>query len=898
MSATCKTGSDCGPGEKCLTQCPTNVKEAIDWVICMTGNDDGATACVEKVAKGVEALLSQLRKDGDTSIKDEWPDIGELSKDSNYDSGQIATYITGLINCLGERLSKFLGCTKCTQKPSGTCPQKGTCGLVIDKYTYCYSSASGCCINTKESDQIHCAKILLGCIPLIFSSLTYLYWNCCANGNGGKWKDCPSTDDSTGSLCTYLVTLGYDTNKLNKCSGSTIVSFLSCFKELQDCLDVKQSDKNPKSYAEFVNKIQDFFSSTEKKEGKNIPLQRLYTGASVYFQAFQQKHNEKVDKAKRPETICELLYWLLGLPYTPVGTQVESGSLEVLFDEDDDSEDDEDSEENEVCGYLPSEKCCKSPATSSECRLSPANADSFLLPPCYYSAFVLMSIQGKLHPGTNTTVHQASSSGGMVTQQRGPFLHDVYANKHFEFYYPSFIRSWIVTVWDVVYALYFQLGFLYKQCKVDYATGYGWKNCTYGKGVTCNKSQTWICTTSPPQGAQHGECGKDTNRCSPLQGYLCDTLTDFKCKNNDQESDSKSESKAYCAHLKHRPSSQWCPIPMGFAKNMKPITPERKGEHLALILTAYFEENTDGSSLYQLVLFAGIVSLRPPRCLGDMFAFFCGIGRLCNTKPVPKKELLDNLLKDTMSGYPGTPKPEEITGPLKTLAGSCTQPSPSKGTCHSLCSLSPPDGSACDSCTKYICSLSWSVYTVFAKESFGSYLSWAVYLIDDFQTNLNCFLKYFENVECKSGCSHCTNKHKCHELNQSSGCQCKVIECKGILGALYRFGFTYQDAATLKSVKTCSDFLQQLKTVTDGNPLKELIRAVNQMLYSIRLAFIFWAWLLWTAAIVYLIFGLVVDLDILHIRSHIWLKHTHNIPAFNLFAARRLKYGIQVYFGR
>eukprot|EP00371_Babesia_bovis_P003174 XP_001611821.1 variant erythrocyte surface antigen-1 family protein [Babesia bovis T2Bo] len=920
MSKNNQTCSASGGDKKCLTVCPTNVKEAIDWFICLTGNDDSPDDCVKKVASDVWDILFKAPRSGDTTVKWCWEECDIINNtDLIKNNEKAVSYVKALIDGLGKKLASFIGCINCTKTSCPHCTKGVACGLFDGSYTYCYSSASACCITSKEKEHKRCAKILLGCIPLIFSSLTYLFWNCCDNANAGKWKDCDITAGSKNSLCAYLTTLGYDTKHLNNCKGSQIKTLLCGFSELSDCLTDKKSTEltgdKPKSYAEFVNAIQNSFTSNgqgeqagtsdDQEKGKQVPLQRLYSGASFYFQATQEKCNQKLDKANRPKTICELLYWLLGLPYTPVGMRVENGLLEVLLDQED-----EVNEEDKGCGYLPSGKCCKPPSTDeSPCVLTLGTADYYLLPPCYYAAFVLLSIEGKLVSGKKDNAQPASSSGDSGSQQSSPsgkndnqtsepFLHDVYANRHFEFYYPSSERSWFAMVWDVVYALYFQLGFLYKQCNVDYKTGYGWKDCKYGKDVKSYESKTWICKPSQPKGPHNDQCGQAPSDYSPLQGYLCDKLTDFICEKNGEESQSESDSKSYCAHLDHRPPSQWCPIPMGFGDDLKNLTSQRKGEDLSEILSLYFEDKIRGSSLYQLMLYLGFVSLRPPRCLGDMFAFLCGIGRLCDANPPPKDGTLEKLWGDKISWYPGAPNLENFTTALKILAGSCTKPDPSKDTSVSLCSLSPPDESKCNSCTKYLCSISWSVYTVFSTRHIESYLSWVVYLIDDFKSNLEAFLNHLQSVECKSGCSECSNIQKCHKQNSTGGCQCKVVECKRILGALYRFGFTYQDISALKNDKKCSDFLKQLKDVAEGGPLKNLIKAVNQMLYSIRLAFIFWAWLLWTAAIVYLVFGLVIDLDILHIRSHIWLKHTHNIPAFNLFAARRLKYGIQVYFGR
>ncbi|GIX62400.1 variant erythrocyte surface antigen-1 family protein [Babesia caballi] len=123
--------------------CPSNLKEAIDWILRVTGKDGGGggngttdlTDAVENLLEGVRSSSSELES---TLEK-----IKEALKTQNND---------GIIGALGEGLNKF---------KEGI--QKSPNDNVYNTLT-----------NNSLTDVPNAAKIFLGCVPLCFYSLSYL----------------------------------------------------------------------------------------------------------------------------------------------------------------------------------------------------------------------------------------------------------------------------------------------------------------------------------------------------------------------------------------------------------------------------------------------------------------------------------------------------------------------------------------------------------------------------------------------------------------------------------------------------------------------------------------------------------------------------------------------------
>ncbi|ORM40051.1 uncharacterized protein BXIN_1264 [Babesia sp. Xinjiang] len=417
-----------------LTQCPTNVREAIDWILRITGKDEFGksieTMCVNTFLGHVTGGLSS-RQD----------------------------YLNVLINELGEKLAKFTGYYASLAEDKWSLGRGGIGQQGAYKSTY-EATATWEDVKNDVEHRKTCAQILLGCMPLIFSGLSYLYWQCNkGKGSDGKpdkrWNDSEQIINlENGSICIYMESMGYKRTELDEKKGSDVKELLELnFEELKKfakgdngTFNLEQDPNAAQgSYAEFVNAIQTAYSKTygstedgreeerrtrKKQIAQGRPLDRLYMGAEWYFQRMQQKHNAQHSERIQPANIREMLYWLMCLPYSPVYMGLANG---VMANEAEDTE--------FVCGT----------------KTIPSIADSldyYLLPPCYYAGFVLMSIQGGLEDAS-----RKSSSP--------PFLHELYSNNYFQFCYPDNVSEWFGMLWDVVYAVYFRMNFLKVHCAVD-----------------------------------------------------------------------------------------------------------------------------------------------------------------------------------------------------------------------------------------------------------------------------------------------------------------------------------------------------------------------------------------------------------------------------------------------
>ncbi|ORM41036.1 uncharacterized protein BXIN_2432 [Babesia sp. Xinjiang] len=312
---------------------------------------------------------------------------------------------------------------------------------------------------------------------------------------------------------------------------------------------------------------------------------------------------------------------------------------------------------------------------------------------------------------------------------------------------------------------------------------------------------------------------------------------------------------------------------MGFQPEMFTQT-ERTGHYIKEILDYFTRHDINSVSLYNTIRCLICTGLRTPRTVGDLFGFFLYLGEKMNNggSSPSVADAIQNESANIPWNYKGS---SSITDAVKALVGEKhTEKS------HN----SEPDlytlyNSKCDkknngyTCGKYLQSLSYSIYrnisTTFAK----SYLSRIVYLTDVLKEGLEKLLEDFKKITCE-GCTHCNGTAgNCHSNNN---CQCdNVVQCAGVLGVLYKFGFTYTSASGLNGKsnpsykRTCSQFSQQLDKVINGDPFKQLLSAINKFLYHIRKPFFLYLLTFWLLAIIYLTYSLTIPLDVLHLRSHL-----------------------------
>ncbi|GIX63911.1 uncharacterized protein BcabD6B2_33460 [Babesia caballi] len=197
---------------KSLTDCPSNLKEAIDWILRVTGKDGGGHSGTQHLAEAVSKLLDDV-KDSSPELKKTLKKIKEVLNPGGNN---------GLIDNLATGLAKFIG----YENGGGNIGNGGIAvgGQPLDpgansgpgyKLTYHRSSATwkdqveGGDGNSETKKKL-CAKIFLGCLPLYYQPLTYIYWGC--HEKGGGWGNqtlgggaLKSYFDSQGS-CPYTLT--------------------------------------------------------------------------------------------------------------------------------------------------------------------------------------------------------------------------------------------------------------------------------------------------------------------------------------------------------------------------------------------------------------------------------------------------------------------------------------------------------------------------------------------------------------------------------------------------------------------------------------------------------------------------------------------------------------------
>ncbi|ORM42064.1 uncharacterized protein BXIN_0930 [Babesia sp. Xinjiang] len=749
-----------------------------------------------------------------------------------------------------------------------------TVGILHGGYKFAYDKHTTWeSIQSSKDNVKHCAQNFLCCIPLIFSGLSYLYWQSNSKG-GNSWNN--QAVSGSDPLGIYISSMGYQSTEINnKMTGIGLQNlldggnFLGPFAELSS-LDIGEG------YCRYVNNL-----ITTKTSPPTCPLTCLYITANAYYQRYHQNGDAMEGQ---PRTIREMLYWLIGLPYSSMFPRAKD-AIEAGISKYNDKKDA--SDHNRVVFIKGSaNSVTKDIVLDNNSTSYPA----LLLTPCQYACFVLLAIEGNLHGNIKESTNRRKASSNLI-------FHKIYCNTEFGFHYPDNINSRFSMLWDVVACVYDQLYFVQRQCQICLLMGCGWTWCQCGANIGCKNMISWICEGNP--GIEHGENPDKCNNCkeehstcgqvkpSPLQANLCDSLRDFRCEKMG------SDYPPFKDHYQHPSRTQQCHIPMGFLQTYLPSS-ARRGHHLSCTLKYYTnEESINDAILYNLILCSICVGLRTPRTAGDLFGFFYYMG--CNMKISAKT--VANAIKGTIAEGPfHYDKSEELTDAAHFLSGKSgdhdgTTPHEPKDK-PTLRSLSYGEcknsgRSKTYTCGPYLATLSCGIYSNISKDFAGAYLSRMIYLTEELKYGLQALLETFNSIDCKKygGCRHnksglsCTSN--CHSNNK---CFCKnIVECAGVLGLLYRFGFTYNYATRLTGKykklseykRECSDFTKQLYNVIEGALFINLLSAINDFLCNIRQHFITYLLTLWLVTMLYLTYGMIIPLDILRIRSHWPLAGTH-----------------------
>ncbi|GIX66389.1 variant erythrocyte surface antigen-1 family protein [Babesia caballi] len=308
-----------GSGPKKLTEPPQNLKEAIDWVLRLSGRDSGQEngdaikglseeliklldKDASEVASEVDGIFSKARSGLQSATQKDAreafmfksylsditrygrtlnvDDLGHFKKALQKDVSNPGEQSGGPISKLADGLKTLIGYQQNGQKPNGTN------GIGSQNYESSYNSDNATWKSLTSSQREDCALILLGTMPVLYFGLSYLYWWCTAGSNSDPGWSQHKIDGSGGSppqnqqaLKTFLEKVGFsEIQKLNETKqGSDIARFLNGFTELS------QGNPKSKSYPEFLGELQKkALESLPSQTKTDCPLTSLYL-LSYYF---------------------------------------------------------------------------------------------------------------------------------------------------------------------------------------------------------------------------------------------------------------------------------------------------------------------------------------------------------------------------------------------------------------------------------------------------------------------------------------------------------------------------------------------------------------------------------------------------------------------------------------
>ncbi|GIX63374.1 variant erythrocyte surface antigen-1 family protein [Babesia caballi] len=744
------------------------------------------------------------------------------------------------------------------------------------------------------------AQIFLGCLPLYYYWLTYLYWKCRENG-GWAVQNLARPD-----LKHFMVGMGYNSTHFTTSrvfKGSNIATLL-------ESLDKLTTTATQSSHPDFLNELNKSLQLAVSSVGSSAAnlnghsLSALFYLCRCYFTGRQIIN--PVTERRSPTSIREMLYWLSGLQFSPQYSDIQKQIEKHIPDG--------------VLHVADSGISASSTGSTGD-TLTQSQMKGFLLSSCLSAPGVLGAIQGN----------------SADTDEGEPWLYSLFCNT-MNLHYPSG-AALFNTLANYSYALQFQLYFLYIQCRTNYSQSYGWQWCRYGQsaqpsGKNAKELASWICSSSNCLNisCQHNsdrcqhikECGQ-SGQPSPLQAFLTDNLKGFHV--------SFKPSPSSPNHLENHPPGSMCHIPMGLAGALTKDT-NATGWYIYYLL-----DNFCGNSktpLRQLSEKLGCLTRRTPRTLGDLFGFLWNLnGQLFKARPkmdelaaklvnaigdknpskIIPQFLFDMLNRIAQSSSPsGTSTPTGLSKSLETLAptipflyqlfmvdpddflpgklydvrqhchkvessGSIlkvvhqTYPDssfPSGHPCYnsandlwSICqpvSAAPTNGrpdtqADCRGakCGGYLSPLTHSAGATYAPVHASAYLSWVIYLVDDLYEQLYGLKMAFEDLKC-SQCSPRCNHDKCHNANN---CSCpSVVQCSGVLPLLYANGLNFTSATSLtgwryhnsrwtqdgENKRSCDKFHDQLTAVLaqdENTPLRKLLLTIDDLLYMFRFYFFY-----------------------------------------------------------
>ncbi|GIX65440.1 LPXTG cell wall anchor domain-containing protein [Babesia caballi] len=269
-----------------LTDPPKDLKEAIDWILRVTGKDKKGGDGTQQLAGAVQQLLTAAG-------------VKELKTPIRIEQG--------IINNLAEGLATFIG-------------YSGNNGIKSNSYKAKYDR-DATWQNSQSNDGAQtCAKIFLGCVPLIFYGITYLYWRCSFKiGCNKAWKDMTFNgqkfrlrigtisreEPSAPDLQKFMEAMGYNSTQLRDAKGMGVMGVVE--KKLSELDYARGSANNSHAFSHYLHKVAEYGKKYVQNDLTKCPLYALNLLATAYFSELEQgkKINETVKR-------IELAFYGLG----------------------------------------------------------------------------------------------------------------------------------------------------------------------------------------------------------------------------------------------------------------------------------------------------------------------------------------------------------------------------------------------------------------------------------------------------------------------------------------------------------------------------------------------------------------------------------------------------------
>ncbi|GIX66143.1 uncharacterized protein BcabD6B2_55790 [Babesia caballi] len=290
------------PAGKSLTTPPTNLKEAIDWVIQIK-NDNNA---INDLAKALEELLKHDDSEVAVKVLENYRLASQSVIEKLTPQKSERYFVHTALNNLSQGLKPFPSGSAAVSREKAerwvssvgksdletlignlanglkTFVEKDP-GILQNSSATAYKSDAEW-KSLKANERRDCAIIFLAIIPLLYTALTYMYWRCSQSPDSEdpflSWSK-QNLSESKG-LKKYMEALGYSDKDLKSQNGGTIVS--SVMNNLfSGELQKHTSTASSKTYPVFLGQLQKVLDSSPQLTSH--PLTSLYF-LSYYYIAY------------------------------------------------------------------------------------------------------------------------------------------------------------------------------------------------------------------------------------------------------------------------------------------------------------------------------------------------------------------------------------------------------------------------------------------------------------------------------------------------------------------------------------------------------------------------------------------------------------------------------------